>query len=225
MAARNADSMTNAQGEFHPSKPRSEPLETSGHQIGQKVSPADNAPEFSAKTLPPGTAPKESTFQPNPEGEVPGQALNDNVDRSHGKEGVRTDALNSLPGATSKDVHTGLGHPGQGQTSNELRHEGKHTSKKQTSGLEGAGASGGSGLQGSDDLNTEFRRLQDDRAVGEGPIKEHNQTLAGAESIEPESAESVAAESGKSGKHAAGPGGGTKETSGVSNRGAGAPRE
>lgn len=30
MAARNADSMTNAQGEFHPRQPRSEPLETGG---------------------------------------------------------------------------------------------------------------------------------------------------------------------------------------------------
>lgn len=30
MASRNADSMTNAQGEFHPRKPRDEPLQTSG---------------------------------------------------------------------------------------------------------------------------------------------------------------------------------------------------
>ena len=30
MAARNADSMENAQGEFHPSKPRDEPLTTHG---------------------------------------------------------------------------------------------------------------------------------------------------------------------------------------------------
>lgn len=37
-------------------------------------------------------------------------------------------------GATSADVHTGLGHPGQGQTSNELRHDGGNT--------------GGSGLEG-----------------------------------------------------------------------------
>ena len=35
-------------------------------------------------------------------------------------------------------MHTGLGHPGQGQTSNELRHEGA----KQGGGLAGRGASG-----------------------------------------------------------------------------------
>ena len=39
-------------------------------------------------------------------------------------------------------MHTGLGHPGQGQTSSELRHEGAHTSTKQGGGLAGRGASG-----------------------------------------------------------------------------------
>ena len=185
----------------------------------------DDAPEFSAKTLPPGTAPKESTFQPNPTSEIPGQAFNDNVDRSHGKEGVRTDPLSTLPGATSADVHTGLGHPGQGQTSTELRHEGKHTSKKAPSGFEGVGASGGSGLQGPNTTSTEFKRLQEDRNVSDlGPIKEHNQTLAGTESKEPVSAEFVAAEGGgKAGEYSKYSTG--KDTTGVSNRGAGAPRE
>ncbi|EXJ90508.1 hypothetical protein A1O1_03611 [Capronia coronata CBS 617.96] len=194
MAARNADSMTNAQGEFKPSKPRSEPLETSGHQVGVKTSPADHAPEFSAKTLPAGTAPSESTYQPNPVSEVPGQANNDDVLRSHGKEGVRTDPLSTLPGATSADVHTGLGHPGQGQTSTEIRHEGHHTSKKHTSGPEGAGATGGSGLSDPNDVSPEFRRLQQDGDHPRGPLAGHNATLAGAESKQPVSDVELAAE-------------------------------
>jgi hypothetical protein len=106
---------------------------------------------------------------------------------------VRTNALDSIPGATSKDVHTGLGHPGQGQTSTELRHEGEHTSKKQTSGPEGAGASGGSGLHGQ--TNVEFDRLKDERNRGAGGgVKEHNQSLDGAESMLPQGSESVASE-------------------------------
>jgi len=223
MAAKNPDSLTNAQGEFHPRQPGSEPLEKSGHQIGQKVSPADHAPEFSAKTLPPGTAPKESTFQPNPVNEVPGQANNPDVERSHGKEGVKTDALSTLPGATSADVHTGLGHPGQGQTSNELRHDGQHGRKKDTPGTEGAGATGGSGLYPGD-TNVEFRRLQtDDHPKGPNPEQDHNATLAGAESKVPASAEEVAAEGDKVKKHA--PDHNTKGTTGVPDRGAGSDRQ
>ncbi|KIY00640.1 uncharacterized protein Z520_03303 [Fonsecaea multimorphosa CBS 102226] len=224
MAARNADSMTNAQGEFMPHKPRDEPIETKGHQVGQKVSPADHAPEFSAKTLPPGTAPANATYQPNPTSEVPGQAFNDNVDRSHGKEGVRTDPLSTLPGATSADVHTGLGHPGQGQTSTEIRHEGHHTRKKHTSGPEGAGASGGSGLQDPTDVNTEFRRLQQEGDHPRGPLAGHNVRKEGAEAKEPVSAEFLAAEGAKPGEYAKY----SKSkgaTTGVPDRGAGNARE
>lgn len=39
-------------------------------------------------------------------------------------------------------MHSGLGKPAQGQTSNELRHDGAHTSTKQGGGLAGVGASG-----------------------------------------------------------------------------------
>ena len=102
----------------------------------------DAAPEFHAKTLPPGSAPADRTFKPNPISEVPGQADNASVERDHGKESTKTTASSTLGGATSGDVHTGLGHPGQGQTSSELRHEGAHTSTKQGGGLAGRGASG-----------------------------------------------------------------------------------
>ncbi len=45
-----------------------------------------------------------------------------------------------MTGATSADVHTGIGHPGQGQSSSELRHDSKAHSGG--GGLQGVGASG-----------------------------------------------------------------------------------
>ena len=182
--------MTNAQGEFKAKVAPSEPMTTKGHQVGQKVSPADHAPEFEAKTLAPGTAPKESTFTPNPQGETPGQA--DNASAT-----MRSDPLD-FPGATSKDVHDGLGHPGSGQTSTELRNEGQHTSKKVGSGLAGVGSEGGSGLTGGN-MNREFANLARDRSEGEhGPASGRNRdggagaSLDGAETAEPASASEVA---------------------------------
>lgn len=222
MAARNADSMTNAQGEFMPHKPRSEPVEKGGHQMGVKASPADYAPEFSAKTLPPGTAPSESTYTPNPVSEVPGQANNPDVLRSHGKEEVRTDPLSTLPGATSADVHQGLGHPGQGQTSTEIRHDGQHGRKKQRSGPEGSGATGGSGVSDPNDVNVEFRRLQDDSDHPKGPIPEHNASLAGTESRLPASDVELAAEGYSSRKQDYDR---SKNTTGLADRGTGADRK
>lgn len=52
----------------------------------------------------------------------------------------RTSAADTLMGATSQDVHTGLGKPLQGQTGVELAHDGEHGRKKQSAGLEGIGA-------------------------------------------------------------------------------------
>ncbi|KAH8115937.1 hypothetical protein DFH11DRAFT_1876519 [Phellopilus nigrolimitatus] len=43
-------------------------------------------------------------------------------------------AEDTLTGATSGDVYDGLGHPGQGQTSAELRHDGQTGRKKQELG-------------------------------------------------------------------------------------------
>lgn len=131
--------------------------------------------------------------------ETPGQANNPDVLRSHGKEGVATDALSTLPGATSKDVHTGLGHPGQGQTSRELHHD----SKPKGAGSTGLNE-GGSGA-GDEDLNPEFRNLQreDDAAAPNGqpggpkPSREHNVTLEGAEDKVPVGDEELASEGAK----------------------------
>jgi len=82
----------------------SEPMLKGGHQLGRKVG-NDAAPEFRAQTLPAGSAPAESTYTPNPD-------LNN--------QGMYQKASETLQGATSADVHTGSGHPGQGQTSQEL---------------------------------------------------------------------------------------------------------
>ncbi|KAB8232494.1 hypothetical protein ETB97_000857 [Aspergillus alliaceus] len=120
---------------FRPSAGSSEPLTDKGHQPGLKVSPKDYAPEFHAETYPPGTAPASNSYTPNAQNEPGSQAKNPNVERSHGKESVKTTAEQTLMGATSQDVHTGLGHPGSGQTSTELRHDGQAHRKNPGQGL------------------------------------------------------------------------------------------
>ncbi|KAM0326132.1 hypothetical protein ACHAQA_006725 [Verticillium albo-atrum] len=110
------------QGEFHPKVPASEPLTTKGHAPGTLVG-NDAKPEFHAEAHPAGTAPSKDTFQPDPSTDaVPGETPK---------------ASETLGGATSADVHTGLGHPGAGMTSQE-QHGGKR--KSDGNGLEGVGA-------------------------------------------------------------------------------------
>ncbi|KAF9695714.1 hypothetical protein EKO04_006592 [Ascochyta lentis] len=117
--SQNPDAVSN-QGEFAGHVRPSEPLMTGGHQPGKIVSEADRAPEFHAETLPAGTAPKADTFTPNPD-------INN--------QKTFTSASSTLVGADSGSVHTGLGHPGQGQTSSEL-----HDGSKQSGG--GGGLAG-----------------------------------------------------------------------------------
>lgn len=93
-------------------------LTPSKHQPGRIASEKDAAPEFRAQTLPAGTAPKSSTYIPNPD-------LNN--------QKTFTSASSTLVGADSGSVHTGLGHPGSGQTSQELH----DNSKKGNRGLVG----------------------------------------------------------------------------------------
>jgi hypothetical protein len=121
---------------------------------------------------------------------VPGQADNDATLRDHGKESTYTSATDTLGGATSGDVHTGMGHPGQGETSTEVRHDGPHTRKREGAGLDGL-AQGGSGLR--DEGNVEARRLARD-TTDHGTInaREHNVSLEGAEDKLPTSAEELA---------------------------------
>ncbi|KAF2033948.1 hypothetical protein EK21DRAFT_85757 [Setomelanomma holmii] len=87
------------------------------HQPGKLVD-NDAIPTFEAEVLPAGSAPASNTFQPNPD-------LNN--------QKLYQDASTTITGATSGDVNTGLGHPGQGQTSRELR----QADKKGGSGLAG----------------------------------------------------------------------------------------
>ncbi|KAK3498691.1 hypothetical protein B0T13DRAFT_511826 [Neurospora crassa] len=131
----NPDSVTN-QGQFHAKVPPSKPMTNSGHQPGHHVG-NERAPEFHAKTFPPGTAPEEHTYLPNPIHEIPGQAHNPDVDPSS-----RTDPLDAYRGPTTQDLYNRAtwSQPMQGQTSRELHgmHPGKR--KKEHSGLEGVGA-------------------------------------------------------------------------------------
>jgi len=179
MAARNPDSMTNAQGEFNPHKPRDEPMEKSGHQPGQLVG-NDAAPEFHAQQLPAGTAPKSSTFKPNPVDETPGQANNPDASET-------ATAADDFPSATSADVHTGLGHPGSGQTSASIRHDGKPKREREGKGLQGEG---GTGMQGEE--SAEAKSLLRDHVGGPNNAKQHNASFEGAESKESVTAEEVA---------------------------------
>lgn len=135
------------QGEFHASIQPSKPMTTHGvsrhfvilnclistanfpsqHQLGQKVG-NDAVPEFHAQTYPAGTAPKESSFHPNPTSEIPGQGNNDLMDQSS-----KTSPLD-MPGATSKDVYneSPIGRPVKGQGDIDRR-------RAELGGLEGLG--------------------------------------------------------------------------------------
>ena len=129
----------------------------------------DAIPTFEAKTLPAGTAPPESTFQPNPINETPGQANNPDALAGPDKEATNTGALD-FPGATSADVHTGYGHPGQGQVASDK--------ERKTAGLQG-----GSGIeQAGETVET-----------GDNAAKDATD-IVGAEERLPESAEGVATE-------------------------------
>ncbi|KAF2461803.1 hypothetical protein BDY21DRAFT_329697 [Lineolata rhizophorae] len=195
MATRNSESVAHQEAaarEFHPSKPRDEPMTTKGHAPGVLASEADRAPEFHAQTLPPGTAPREATFRPNANTEVPpttNYARSDAVD----PDAPTVDASATIGGATSADMHQGLGHPGQGQTSAEMRHDGEKHRAKQTHGLGGVGANVGTKNQMVDPHDPQFagqRALDKDEAeIGRG-------NLGGppAEDRLPANAEEVAAE-------------------------------
>ncbi|OCK82029.1 hypothetical protein K432DRAFT_325079 [Lepidopterella palustris CBS 459.81] len=177
-ASRNPDSVTNQPGEFHSRVPPAEPLEKRGHKPGVLAFENDHVLEFSAKTLPAGSAPASATYQPNPD-------LNN--------QRMYQSASSTLQGANSADVHTGLGHPGQGQTSQELRHDGSKGGAKQTHGLAGVGATVGNKgevVKGRDPEFAGQRALDEDVPSG----KRGNLGGPAAQERVPEGAETVAAE-------------------------------
>ncbi len=112
----------------------------------------DAVPEFNVEAHPPGSAPASRTFQPQPTEEVPGQAMNPNMQSG-------TKASDTLGGTTSDQVHQGFGHPGSGMTSQEL-HGGGH--KKDRAGLEGIGVSG------SDPISARGQDMQHEKVGGAG---------------------------------------------------------
>ena len=152
----------------------------------------DTKPEFSAQTLPPGSAPASRTFQPNNISEVPGQADNDATLRSHGKESTYTTAESTLGGATSGDVNTGLGKPMQGQSSSELRHDGQNSGQKQGLGLAGLQSGKYNTNQGVDERMDESQRSLESEHGARGTRGDKSEL--GAEDLPGESAETVARE-------------------------------
>ncbi|KUI54201.1 hypothetical protein VP1G_01665 [Cytospora mali] len=185
------------QGEFHSRVPPSEPLTTKGHKPGVKVG-NDAAPEFHAEAYAPGTAPRENTYQPNAQSEIPGQAQNPGTEASTG-------ALD-IPGATSGDVYnrTEFGKPVQGQTSSELH----GSKKKDRTGFEGRAQPGHALETGDGSVEGKVRGLGADLEGRAGELKgqkgmsggsEGGVNWQGADEKLPTSAEELAAELPKGG--------------------------
>ena len=151
----------------------------SQHKPGLPVAPTDKVPTFHGKILPAGSAPQESSFEPQAN-EVPSQADNPDVDAE-----TSTSASATLGGSTAADVHTGYGHPGQGQTSKELRHDGRHGRVKQPYGLAGLRSDVPATNQPANPRTDERQRaLDDDQAVTDRGYKADT----GAEDVPPETA-------------------------------------
>lgn len=159
------------------------------------MSEADHKPEFHAQTLPAGSAPADKTFKPNPVDEVPAQGMTESQDDDY-DDVPSTSAADTLGGATSADVHTGLGHPGQGMTSKERHHDGSQTRSRQGQGLVGVGASGAPSSMKP--INAQDPGMASQRGLNK-EVDPENQgrdgtMQANAEEREPENATSVAAE-------------------------------
>lgn len=147
----------------------------------------DAVPEFSAKTLPPGSAPAQHTFKPNPTDTAPPtQQYRDNNE----PDAPQASAMD-FPGATSGDVNKGMGKPIQGQTSSELHHDGQHHNKNPGTGLDGikSGAQGKT-VDAHDPMHADQRAIDKDEAV----IGRGNVGGPAAEERIPESANTVASE-------------------------------
>ncbi|KAK1976907.1 hypothetical protein LZ30DRAFT_546688, partial [Colletotrichum cereale] len=130
---------TDNQGQFHARVAPAKPLARKWHKPGNEKG-NDALPEYHAQTFPPGTAPEETAFRPNPNNVNIGQA--NSLDAIHEESYI---SAPEMPGPTSKDIYNSIdvkhGRPIIGQTSREIRgaHPGKR--KKERCGLEGVGAS------------------------------------------------------------------------------------
>ncbi|KAI1437869.1 hypothetical protein GGR50DRAFT_611343 [Xylaria sp. CBS 124048] len=170
-ATRNPDSLEGNR-EFHSRIPPSEPMEKGGHKPGVLVG-NDRIPEFHAETYAPGTAPPENTFKPQPEGQVPAQDA--------------PSAEDTLQGATSQDVYTGMGKPLQGQEAREInKKHGRHRKK------EGTGFAGVGGSQGVDVVREKGADLPE--GVHKGMRGKASDEYPAAADRVPEGSEEVASE-------------------------------
>ncbi|KAI1073530.1 hypothetical protein F5B20DRAFT_501203 [Whalleya microplaca] len=163
------------QGEFRSRVAPSKPLTTKGHAPGVKVG-NEAVPEFHMETHAPGSAPREATHQPRP---------------AEGEEYASysaPSASETLGGATSADVHAGLGKPMQGQEGRELHGAHLGRRKKESAGLEGVGAS-----VGVDSVREKGADLPEGVYKG-GKGGKGSVDYPGAEERVPVSAEEVAAE-------------------------------
>jgi len=158
-----------------------------GNEMGN-----DAVPEFRAEVHPRGTAPPENSFQSSPLSEYPRDPSDPGADLSGRKEAL------DMPGATSKDVHTGLGLPLQGMESREVNpqlpgkkstDERAHTRKrkKEHTGLTGVGV---------EPTRDPVRKMGWDLPDGveKGAKGKHAADWPGAEERMPATADEVAAE-------------------------------
>jgi hypothetical protein len=76
--------------------------------------------------------------------------------------GMYANAEQSLPGTDSGAMHTGLGHPGQGQSSAELRHDGHSHNKRAGQGTLGRGNTVG---QSQKEINPQDPQFANQRAL------------------------------------------------------------
>jgi hypothetical protein len=154
--------------------PPNSPQHKPGNEQGNEA-----VPEFKAEQYPPGTAPEENSFRPNPIYETPSQGN-----------------VVDYPNFTSKDIYNAQtfesGRPMQGQTSREQRgaHPGKN--KKEHSGLEGVGAT-----KGRETVEGVVRNKTADKPQaakgerGKSGSKEGGLNWPGAEDTEPTRAENI----------------------------------
>lgn len=85
-----------------------------------------------------------------------------------------TNAQSTITGATSADVHTGLGKPVQGQTTNDVNESGK--ARGERSGAGDITLGGDEAIVGGRDLKTD-----DERKGGKGPDGNEKNNIIGAE--------------------------------------------
>ncbi|KAI0726579.1 hypothetical protein C8Q72DRAFT_783436 [Fomitopsis betulina] len=139
-AAGNDNAPQRAQEHLPPSTVRDAPPASSAHPLGKHVIPGDQLRKDATHTHPSAQRIQTARTTGHPVELAPAPDSRTVVDRD--PYGPRTSAADTLTGATSQDVHNHLGHPGTGQTSSELHHDGQHGRQRAARGADqfGSGA-------------------------------------------------------------------------------------